>query len=87
MTGTVESRLPRECTNCGTVMLYRHPERPGGLTHYCLQCDEHVRILFGLIPIRLRRCPCGRWVMKSGDWSRSSCTCGNFKHRCDAPTP
>jgi len=73
MTVIIGARLPRECANCGTVMLHRHPEPPGGLTHYCVRCDEHVRVLFGRIPIRLKRCKCGRWMQKSQGHYRCDC--------------
>lgn len=70
---TFEAHLPKNCVRCETPMVVNHPDRPGGISHYCPTCDEHVRVLFGLVPVRLKRCPCGAFTRISQSTATWAC--------------
>lgn len=73
-----ESHLPNNCPRCGTEVIRDHPERPGGITQYCSFCDEHVRVLLGLVPVRLKRCSCGVFTGFNGH-AKTTWTCRECK--------
>jgi hypothetical protein len=79
-----EARMPKNCPRCGTPVIRNHPDRPGGITQYCPCCCEHVRMLFGIVPVRLKRCSCGAFTQFNGrpitGPSITTWTCWECKH-------
>ena len=59
-------------------MVVNHPDRPGGISHYCPTCDDHVRVVFGLVPVRLKRCHCGAFTGVNGA-AKATWTCRECK--------
>jgi|SRR5579859_5225634 len=54
-----EAHMPGELPSTRQRSHPQSSRQAGGITQYCPSCDEHVRMLFGLVPVRLKRCPCG----------------------------
>jgi hypothetical protein len=65
-----------------STMYHREEGRPGGLTRYCPGYNDFVRVVFGLVTIRLKQCGgCGWWVTKSGG-DGLGCHGGHYRCQC-----